>query len=235
MRSPPAAPQSRAHGPSLTRASRGHLRRVIYGGDERVKWSVSLPPSTILPLIEELRLANRATFVFTETRVLLVNAEVGGPDWLEIAGRYDKNVEDHVAGRDAVLADIASGKMTIIKVTVVAEPLNVETLMASLRTSYPDLGLTRAIPFILELHDPHTDKGTALQYICDSLGLKTENAMVFGDGENDVAMFRKAGYSVAMGNGMQAAKAAASHQCPSNDEGGVGQFLAEVFGRGAAL
>lgn len=100
----------------------------------------------------------------------------------------------------------------------------------------------------MELHDPDTNKGTALTRICKDLNINTKNCVVFGDGENDVrsakddilvhhadvaitqvAMFRTAGFSVAMGNAMQAAKDAATHQTVSNDEGGVGHFLDRVF------
>lgn len=101
--------------------------------------------------------------------------------------------------------------------------------MIQLRTSYPQLGLTRAIPFILELHDPHTNKGTALNFICKELGISPKNCLVFGDGENDVAMFQAAGYSVAMGNGMEKAKETATYRTATNDEGGVGVFLDRVF------
>lgn len=81
--------------------------------------------------------------------------------------------------------------------------LGVVALTLSLGRSYPALGITRAIPFILELHDPATNKGTALEAICKHLGLSAKKSIVFGDGENDVAMFRVAGYSVAMSNGME--------------------------------
>lgn len=101
--------------------------------------------------------------------------------------------------------------------------------METLRLSYPQLGLTRAIPFILELHDPHTNKGTALRFICDRLGLQEQNCLVFGDGENDIAMFNTAGYSVAMGNGMVKAREAATYATLTNDEGGVGVFLDRIF------
>jgi transcriptional regulator CtsR len=79
----------------------------------------------VLRLTEELYADNRATFLFTQTRCLLVNAEVGGPDWLSIAGRYDKNVEDATNIRSSLLQEIAEGKLDIIKITVCAEPENV--------------------------------------------------------------------------------------------------------------
>lgn len=101
--------------------------------------------------------------------------------------------------------------------------------MVQLRTTYPQLGLTRAIPFILELHDPDTNKGTALNFICKELNISPKNCLVFGDGENDISMFNVAGYSVAMGNGMEKAKEAATYMTVTNDEGGVGVFLDRVF------
>lgn len=42
-------------------------------------------------------------------------------------------------------------------------------------------------------------------------------------------MFCTAGYSVAMANGMEAAKLAATYQTVSNDEGGAGRFLDRIF------
>lgn len=57
---------------------------------------------------------------------MLVNDEKGGKDWLSIAGKYDKNVEDCVATRGAFLKQIELGEIDIIKVTVCAEPHNVD-------------------------------------------------------------------------------------------------------------
>lgn len=101
--------------------------------------------------------------------------------------------------------------------------------MINLASQFPGVGLTRAIPFILELHDPHINKGTSLTHICNDLGIEPKNAITFGDGENDVSMFRVAQWSVAMGNAMQAAKDAATYIGQTNDEGGVGVFLDRVF------
>lgn len=79
----------------------------------------------MLRLTAEMHASNRATFLFTQTRCLLVNDEKGGKDWLTIAGRYDKNVEDAVGTREAVLQEIADGILDVIKVTVCAEPESV--------------------------------------------------------------------------------------------------------------
>lgn len=75
-----------------------------------------------MKLTAELYEHNRATFLFTHTRCLFVNNERGGKDWLSIAGRYDKGVEDMVSNREAVLKEIEDGGLSVIKVSVCAEP-----------------------------------------------------------------------------------------------------------------
>lgn len=53
------------------------------------------------------------------------------------------------------------------------------------------------------------NKGTALQFLCDHVGISVEEAVVFGDAGNDLTMFRVAGHPVAVGNATPEASAAA--------------------------
>lgn len=99
---------------------------MIYGPTGQVVWNVKIDPVLVLALVEELHKANHATFVFTETRCLLVNEEKGGKDWLSIASQYDKACEDYVARREETLEQIRKGEMDIIKVTVCADSSNVD-------------------------------------------------------------------------------------------------------------
>jgi hydroxymethylpyrimidine pyrophosphatase-like HAD family hydrolase len=114
---------------------------------------------------------------------------------------------------------------------------------AAVRTRLDALGpmhvsITLAMPFCLYLLPPSNDKGTALLHIIAHLNATRAPAtrtidpggvLTFGDGDNDVPMFEVAGMSVAMGNGMEAAKAKAGWVTGTHDEGGVGMFLREVF------
>lgn len=53
------------------------------------------------------------------------------------------------------------------------------------------------------------DKGAALMYLAGKLGVRREEIVAFGDGDNDISMLRAAGTGVAMAAGDPAAKAAA--------------------------
>jgi HAD superfamily hydrolase (TIGR01484 family) len=75
------------------------------------------------------------------------------------------------------------------------------------------------------------DKGTALLLVRERLGVEREQVLAIGDNPNDLAMFRQAGVSVAMGNAPTALKEQADVVAPSNDVEGVAWAVREVLGR----
>jgi hydroxymethylpyrimidine pyrophosphatase-like HAD family hydrolase len=60
-------------------------------------------------------------------------------------------------------------------------------------------------------------------------GIKPEEAMVFGDEENDLPMFDHAGFSVCPTNAKDNVKAKADYITGSNAEDGIAVFLETVF------
>ncbi|WP_251446844.1 HAD family hydrolase [Vermiculatibacterium agrestimuris] len=68
-------------------------------------------------------------------------------------------------------------------------------------------------------------KGAALQALAAHLGLGAEEIMAFGDAGNDLEMLSWAGYSFAMENGTEEARAAARYLAPANVDAGVGQMV----------
>ena len=68
---------------------------------------------------------------------------------------------------------------------------------------------------------PGGGKDTGIRAVLDWAGVAPEEAMAFGDGENDLTMFSCVGTSVAMGNGNEVVKAAADYVTAPVDAGGV--------------
>ena len=54
------------------------------------------------------------------------------------------------------------------------------------------------------------DKGLALEKACEHLEIDVSEVIAFGDADNDIEMFRRAGRSVAMGQADDAVKQAAT-------------------------
>lgn len=81
--------------------------------------------------------------------------------------------------------------------------------------------LTSANDLDIEINAETANKGDGLKHLCDYLGIKKENVMVFGDEKNDMDMFRFAGTAVAMGNAAEVLKRAADIVTETNENDGV--------------
>ncbi|MBQ0075479.1 MAG: HAD hydrolase family protein, partial [Prevotella sp.] len=59
-------------------------------------------------------------------------------------------------------------------------------------------------------------------------GMTPEDLIAFGDSYNDLTMLQLAGKGVAMGNAEQAVKDVADYVTDTNENDGVGRFLATI-------
>lgn len=62
----------------------------------------------------------------------------------------------------------------------------------------------------------------------ERLGVGPDEAVAFGDGENDLPMFRAVGHAVAMGNAWDTVKAEAELVTTSVDEDGIWNACREL-------
>ena len=81
----------------------------------------------------------------------------------------------------------------------------------------------------IEITKEGCDKGSALEAICKHLGVKIENTMAFGDGDNDLFFLEKAGVAVAMENAFPSVKKKADIIAKSNNENGVCKIIEELL------
>ena len=85
----------------------------------------------------------------------------------------------------------------------------------------PQLAHTRWHPNFLDVIPPGGGKDKGVDAAITHLGLRREEAMAFGDGENDLSMLRYAGVGVAMGTASDTVKAGADYVTDSVDDEGV--------------
>ena len=77
----------------------------------------------------------------------------------------------------------------------------------------------------IEVNDSGINKGIGLLKLGELLGIKREEIMACGDGENDIDMLREVGFGVAVANAEQSVKAVADYITLSNDEEGVAKAI----------
>ena len=78
----------------------------------------------------------------------------------------------------------------------------------------------RSQTYYLDVTPPGHDKGTFVAAMARRLGISTDAVATIGDMQNDLAMFKKSGLSIAMGNATDDVKKQASHVTGSNEEEG---------------
>ena len=88
-----------------------------------------------------------------------------------------------------------------------------------------ELSYAGALGVNLEMTAPNVHKGRALAALAAELGLTSDQVMAFGDADNDLEMLEWAGWSFAMENATDQAKAAAKFVTGLNREGGVGMAV----------
>ncbi len=76
------------------------------------------------------------------------------------------------------------------------------------------------------------DKGTAIDFVARHHGFAASDVAVVGDWVNDLPMFARAGRSFAMGDAVDAVRAAATDRlvAPAGQGGGVAEAIARIWG-----
>ena len=93
----------------------------------------------------------------------------------------------------------------IFKVIWMGEPDRISGVELPLSQLPPSVQAVRTHARFLEFMPASVSKGSALAVLAARLGIGPSEAVVFGDGENDIPMFDWAGVSVAMPHGWPAA------------------------------
>jgi Cof subfamily protein (haloacid dehalogenase superfamily) len=78
----------------------------------------------------------------------------------------------------------------------------------------------RSQSYYLDITPPGQDKGSFVEALARRLGISTQNVATIGDMQNDLAMFKKSGLSIAMGNATDDVKKQAVHVTGSNEDEG---------------
>lgn len=93
-----------------------------------------------------------------------------------------------------------------------------------------DLAIARSTPNTIDVNSIDVNKGLGLLKLAETLGADLNQFMVFGDGGNDIPMFKLAKYSVAMKNAADFVKEAALMVTDlDNNHGGIYEFIKKIW------
>jgi hypothetical protein len=92
----------------------------------------------------------------------------------------------------------------------------------------------RSQSYYLDITPPGCDKGTFVQAMAKRLGISTDAVATIGDMQNDLAMFKQSGLSIAMGNATDDVKQQATHVTASNEDEGFAGAIDMIFRHNAS-
>jgi Cof subfamily protein (haloacid dehalogenase superfamily) len=92
----------------------------------------------------------------------------------------------------------------------------------------------RSQSYYLDVTPPGHDKGTFVQAMAKRMGISTDAVATIGDMQNDLAMFKKSGVSIAMGNATDDVKKQATHVTTSNEDEGFAGAIELILKSNAA-
>lgn len=97
------------------------------------------------------------------------------------------------------------------------------------------IAIVSSLGYNIEINAAGVNKGTSLLELGQILGIKREEIMACGDGDNDIDMLREVGFGVAMGNADESVKAVADYITFSNENEGAAKAIERFALRGGQL
>jgi Cof subfamily protein (haloacid dehalogenase superfamily) len=176
----------------------------------------TIEPETIMDMVKEVR------------KIEGLEVMVSGPDVVYLETKDQEFFDWLIHGykfQAQWVEDLTKVESEFIKVSVYRKS-EVEENTRMLRTMFKDrLKMTISGDMWMDCMRPGINKGQAVKLLQDSLGIKPEETMAFGDQLNDIEMLQQAYYSFAVGNAREEVKNAASFQTDLNINDGVLKIL----------
>ena len=200
---------------------------VLVNPDLSVIATHALDPATARQALNLILDQGLDAWVYTEKEWLIrdaAGAHVAREAWTV---KFDARVV--TAFTDADLAQV-------VKIVGVSDDL--DRVAACEKAAQNTLGekasASRSQTYYLDVTNPQANKGTVVETLSGLLNISPARIATMGDMPNDVLMFRKSGFSIAMGDASDEVKAQASAVTDSNDNEGFAKAVRRFVLRSAA-
>lgn len=153
---------------------------------------------------------------------------VSGPDVIYLETKNRQFIDWMLNGyqyRVKLVDDLTKVNDQFIKVSVYRKD-HVEKATVFLREKYQDrFKIAISGDMWMDCMKPGVSKGQAIKLLQESLDIKKEETMAFGDQLNDIEMLTQSYYSFAVGNARSEVKAVSRFQTDTNEQDGVLKIL----------
>jgi Cof subfamily protein (haloacid dehalogenase superfamily) len=97
------------------------------------------------------------------------------------------------------------------------------------RDCEPSVSAARSQPYYLDITHPKANKGSVVEMLADLIKIPPTEFATIGDMPNDVLMFKKSGYSIAMGQASEEVKKSATYVTAGMDDEGFAKAVEDFI------
>ena len=215
---PPAGMKMLFEPLTLTGAIAGFNGGVFVKPDLSVIESHTLDPAVAKQTLKLILDQGLDAWVYTETEWLVRDAKAPHVDREAWTVKFDAKVvssftDEHLA-RTAKIVGVSDDLDLVAKCEA-----------ASQKALGDKASAARSQPYYLDVTHPQANKGSVVMTQSRLLGIPPEQIATIGDMPNDVLMFAKSGFSIAMGNASEEVKKQASAVTDSNENDGFAKAI----------
>jgi Cof subfamily protein (haloacid dehalogenase superfamily) len=152
-----------------------------------------------------------------------------GNDWL-ITKPNAPHVEREawtVKFQPKVVADFGNNLGQVAKIVGISDDLGrVQSCEADAQAAFGDRATAaRSQPYYLDITNKDANKGAVVDYLTHALNVLASEIATIGDQPNDVLMFKRSGFSIAMGNASEEVKSQVNAVTDSYNEEGFAKAM----------
>lgn len=154
-------------------------------------------------------------------------------DYLKQHGLSVEDNVEHLLGRNMELETphYPESAGSVQKIAYLHSSLKLQQLLPELRAKLPaQCSALLVTPCWVEVVPDWLNKGTALQKIMRQCGILPDEAVAFGDGENDLGMLKSVTHGYAMSNAFPSVLEQIPLHAPANGEDGVAKTICKLCG-----
>lgn len=186
---------------------------------ESIAWAQTMPPALATEAVAFLQDFDQPVFV---------NADCDY--WVDRDGDRVAMIEHRYQLQTRPFARLADVPVAVMRASLAAPRPVLEQAAREARTVFGDrANVSLASPDWLDVLGRRAGKGPAMEWLQARVGVRPNETMALGDYDSDLPLFAAAGYRVAMANGVEAIRTAATHHTASNDADGVAIALERFF------
>ena len=203
---------------------------LIVSPDYSVLHKISMLPSDAQLVADTIRKDGFDLWVWTDKGWYVTNP----------TGVHVEHHEELMGSRAGRLTTLDMSQFEVLKLVGVSDDYDAlgRAEAAMVKLGCKSISATRSSPYYLDVTDAQANKGAVVTTLSERLQIPPSQIATIGDMITDTLMFRKSGFSIAMGNAFDDVKALATCVTRSNQEDGFAYamdhfVLANVAGAAA--